>query len=298
MIPDPTKARFRVRDLSPQRDLPCTERPKRPVRCAGHALVAGFRAELTKLQTLTAVRWLLAGIVVSQVVVGAAVAASLDTDRCRPGSCVLDPVRASLGGVWIAQIVVCTLGVIAVTGEYDTPQIGATLAAMPRRLPVLLAKTAAVVGLAGAAAAVGTVGALVAGRTVLAHGDFVAASGTPLPPLADATTVRAGAGTVVYLALVAVLAVGAATVLRDAAAALVAVLGLLFAFPLLAVAVSDPAWQERLHRYAPMEAGLAIQATQGLDDLAIRPWVGLAVLAGYSAAALAAGAALFVGRDA
>jgi ABC-2 type transport system permease protein len=47
-----------------------------------------------------------------------------------------------------------------------------------------------------------------------------------------------------------------------------------------------------------MEAGLAIQATRGLDDLAIGPWAGLAVLAGYSAATLAAGAALFLGRDA
>jgi ABC-2 type transport system permease protein len=256
------------------------------------------RAELTKLHTLPAVRWLLAGTVVTLVVVGAAVAASLDTDPCRTGSCALDPVKASLGGVWIAQITVGTLGVVAVSGEYDTPQIGATLAAMPRRLPVLLAKTAAVTSLVAGAAALGTVGALLAGRLVLAHQGFAAASGTPLPALADATTVRAGAGTVLYLALVAVLAVGGASVARDAAAALAAVLGLLFAFPLLGFVVSDPTWQERLHRYAPMEAGLAIQATRGLDDLAIGPWAGLAVLAGYSAATLAAGAALFLGRDA
>jgi ABC-2 type transport system permease protein len=266
-----------------------------PVR---RARVAGLRAELTKLHTLVAVRWLLAGVVVALVVGGAAVAVSVDTEPCRTGACGIDPVRASLGGVWLAQIAVCALGVIAMTGEYDTPQIGTTLAAMPRRFPVLPAKTTVVAAAVAAAAAIGTFGALVAGRATLARNDLQEVSGLPLPSLADATTVRAGAGTVLYLVLVAVLAVGSASVLRDRAAALAAVLGLLFSFPLLAMVVSDPAWRERLHRYAPMEAGLAIQSTRRLDDLPIGPWPGLAVLAADSAAALAAGVALFLTRDA
>jgi hypothetical protein len=47
-----------------------------------------------------------------------------------------------------------------------------------------------------------------------------------------------------------------------------------------------------------MTAGLAIQATKGLDQLPIRPWAGLGVLAAYAGAAMLLGAALFKLRDA
>jgi ABC-2 type transport system permease protein len=257
------------------------------------------RAEGTKLWTLTPVRWLLAATVVAQVVMGAALAAALDVEGCAaaPG-CTPDLVRTSLGGVWIAQIAVAALGVLAVSSEYDPAQIGVTLAAMPRRLPVVLAKTGVVLALVAAAAAVGTLGALVAGHLVFAAGDGATTAGLPLPSAADAATLRAAAGTIAYLALVAVLAVGVAALLRDAAAALGAVLGVLFLFPVLGMVVTDPTWQERLRRYGPMDAGLAVQATRGLDDLPIGPGAGIAVLAAYSAAVLTAGTVLFLTRDA
>jgi ABC-2 type transport system permease protein len=62
--------------------------------------------------------------------------------------------------------------------------------------------------------------------------------------------------------------------------------------------LSDPKWQDRIHRYAPMEAGLAIQATRNLDTLPISPWAGFAVLAGYATALLLTGACTFLARDA
>jgi len=253
-------------------------------------MIDTLRAEHTKLRSLGGVRWLLLATAASLVVVGAALAATVDADRCGNGAgCPVDPVKTSLGGVWIAQIAVCVLGVLAVSTEYDTAQIGVTLAAMPRRLAVLVAKAVAVVSLVVGAAAAGTLGALVAGRVVLA--------GPVRPSLTDALTARAGLGTTLYLALVSVLAVGSAAVLREAASAIVAVLGLLFLFPLLGLVITDPAWQQRLHRYAPMDAGLTVQATRDLDRLAIGPWSGLGVLAAYSLAALGVGAAVFVGRD-
>jgi hypothetical protein len=264
-------------------------------------MIDALRAEHLKLRSLGGVRWLLLATVASLVVVGAALAATVDADRCGSGSgCSLDPVKTSLGGVWIAQIAVGVLGVLAVSTEYDTAQIGVTLAAMPRRLAVLGAKTVAVVSVVVGAAAAGTLGALVAGRVVLGPGGVAAVppgAGPVRPSLTDALTARAGLGTTLYLALVAVLAVGVAAVLREAASAIVTVLGLLFLFPLLELVITDPAWQQRLHRYAPMDAGLTVQATRDLDRLAIGPWSGLGVLAGYSLAALGLGAALFVARD-
>ena len=51
-----------------------------------------------------------------------------------------DPTSFSLSGVYLAQLAVGVLGVLLVTGEYATGTIRATLAAVPRRLPVLWGK--------------------------------------------------------------------------------------------------------------------------------------------------------------
>ena len=89
-----------------------------------------------------------------------------------------------------------------------------------------------------------------------------------------------------------------ATAVRDSAAAIGVVLGLLYLFPIIAAAVSSPHWHNRIERYAPMNAGLAIQATTGLHSLPISPWGGLGVLAAWAAAALLAGGLLLRLRDA
>jgi len=54
--------------------------------------------------------------------------------------------------------------------------------------------------------------------------------------------------------------------------------------------VTDPQWHARLQKLAPMTAGLAIQATRGLNELPIGPWAGLGVLAAYAGAAMVLGA--------
>jgi ABC-2 type transport system permease protein len=181
--------------------------------------------------------------------------------------------------------------------EYEVPQIRLTLAAMPRRLPVLLAKAVAVAELVVGAGALGTLGARGAGRLVLATNGFDDAPGAPHWSLIAGSTLRAAVGTVGYLVLVALLGLGLAAVVRDAATAIVAVLALLFLFPLLGLVLTSPTWQHRLDRYAPMNAGLAVQSTRTHDHLAIGPWAGLAVLAAYSAAVLLAGTTTFLTRD-
>ena len=97
---------------------------------------------------------------------------------------------------------------------------------------------------------------------------------------------RAAGGTVLYLALVGLLSLGVATVVRDSAAAIGGVLGLLSAFPILAAVVTDIHWHRHLEQIGPMTAGLEIQATTNLHSLPINPWAGLGVLAGWAAAAM------------
>ena len=93
--------------------------------------------------------------------------------------------------------------------------------------------------------------------------------------LADGPVLRAAAGSVLYLALIALLSLGIATVVRDSAVAIGVVLGLLYLFPIIAALAADPHWQRHLEQIGPMTAGLAIQATTGLRSLPISPWAGL-----------------------
>jgi hypothetical protein len=63
----------------------------------------------------------------------------------------------------------------------------------------------------------------------------------------------------------ALIGFGIATAVRDAAIAIGGVLGLLYLFPLLGLAVSSPGWHRHPQQIAPMTAGLEIQASTGLS---------------------------------
>jgi ABC-2 type transport system permease protein len=176
--------------------------------------------------------------------------------------------------------------------------IRTTLAAMPRRLTVLGAKAIVVTGLVLAAGTIAVLGSLLAGRLILPGHGFTPAHGFPPLSLGDGPVLRAAAGSVLYLALIALLSLGIATVVRDSAAAIGLVLGLLYLFPIFAALITDRTVQRHLLQAAPMTAGLDIQATTGLRSLPLGPWAGLGVLAAWAAGALLAGGLLLRLRDA
>jgi len=100
---------------------------------------------------------------------------------------------------------------------------------------------------------------------------------------------RATVGSVLYLALIGLLSLGVTVIVRDPAAAIGTVLGVIYLAPIVALFVGNPVWQRRIERYAPTSAGLTIQDTTGLHHLPIGPWGGIAVLAVWTVAALVAG---------
>ena len=256
-------------------------------------------AEWTKLRTVPSLPWLLAVAVGLTVAGSAGALASVDTSQCpTPAECFEDTTKLSLTGVGLGQVAVVVLGVLAMSSEYGTGTIGSTLAATPARRVVLVAKAVVVSTVLAAAGSVGVLGSLVAGRLILPGHGFTSANGYEPLSLADGPTLRAAVGSVLYLVLVALLSLGVATVVRDAAGAITGMLALLYAFPIIVALVSDPAWQHRLQRYGPMSAGLSVQNTIGLDELPIGPWPGLGVLATYAGVALLSGLMVFQLRDA
>jgi ABC-2 type transport system permease protein len=259
-------------------------------------MTAALHAEWTKLRTVAEVRWwLLAAAVLTAGLSAVAVAT---TSELPGGGRQLDLTEVTLTGVYLGQAVVVVLAVGVMSSEYGTRMIQSTLAAVPRRSAVLAAKAVVVTGVVAAAATVGVLGSLAAGWIFLPRNGFTEASGFRLPSLSEGPTVRAAVGTVLYLVLVALLSLGVATMVREAAVACGLVLALLYLFPLLVTAVSDPDWQRHLRQIGPMTAGLSIQKTIGLDSLPIDPWPGLGVLGLWAAVALGAGAVLLCLRDA
>lgn len=242
-----------------------------------------LRAEWTKLRTAPETVWLVLGIVAATVAVSVVVALNMP---CTTPVCGGDPTKAALTGVQLGQAVVAILAVLAVGGEYGTGMIHATLAAMPRRTGVLAAKAVVVTAVTVPAAVIAVAVSALAGRHILP-------ADASLP-----TVLRATGGTVLYLVLIGLLALGVATIARNAAAAIGVVLALLYLFPLLAAATPDPDWERHMLQTGPMTAGLAIQATTGLAKLPIAPWPGLAVTAAWAFAALVAAAITLEARDA
>ncbi|WP_243723298.1 ABC transporter permease [Actinomadura sp. 7K507] len=261
--------------------------------------MSAVHAEWTKLRTLPSTMWLLAALAGITVAAGVAVTGAVDTSNCpSPAGCREDTPKLALSGVQVGQVAAVVLGVLAVGGEYATGTIAATFAAVPRRGAVLAAKAAVVAAAVAASGSAGVLASLAAGRGILPGNGFTAANGHPPLSLLDGSTARAAAGTVLYLVLVALLGLGVGTAVREQAAAITAVLALLWLVPVVTRLVGDARWQERLEKFAPMPAGLAVQATRDLDRLPIGPWAGLGVLACYAGAALLAGGVLLAARDA
>jgi len=268
-----------------------------PAAPSGAGFADALRAEWTKLRTIPGTAWMLGAICVLTVAVSAGVTAAT---KCPVGSaCAADTTKVSLTGIEVGQALVAVLAVLAISGEYSTGMIRTTFAAMPRRSVVLAAKASVLTSLVLVTASVAVAGSLAAGRLILPGNGFTAARGFALVSLAHGPTLRAAAGSVLYLALIGLLSLAIATIVRDSAVAAGTVLGLLYVAPIITLFLGgEPTWQRWLERYVPTNAGLAIEDTIGLRHLPIGPWGGLGVLAVWAAGALIIGALMLRFRDA
>ncbi len=258
-------------------------------------MILTLHAEWTKFRTSAGTFWLLLAAIAMTIGLGAVADASA---ACSSSACNQDPAKLSLTGVYLGQVLVAVCAGTIMSAEYGTGMIRATLTAMPNRIAVLGAKAIVAAGWALAAGIGGVVGSVVLGQLVLPGKGFTVANGYPSLALSDAGILRASSGSVLYLALIALLSLGISTAVRDSAAGIGVVLGLLFAFPIALVMVSNPHWHRHLEQIAPMNAGLGIQTTVDVHSLPLSPWAGLGVVGLWAAGALALGALMLQVRDA
>jgi ABC-2 type transport system permease protein len=261
----------------------------------GGAMIGALHAEWTKQRTTAGPAWLL--LAAATLTAGLSWLAVVAT-TCPAHGCAVDATKLSLTGIQLGQAVIAVLAVLTVSGEYSTGMIRTTFTAMPHRIAVLAAKAIILTGGVLVAGAIGVLGSVLAGRLTLPGQGFTAAHGYPSLSLTDGSTLRAAGGSVLYLALIALLSLGIATLIRDSAAAIGIILGLLYLAPILLGVITDPTWHRHIEQITPSLAGLAIQNTIGLHSLPIGPWPGLGVLAAWAAGALLLGGLLLKRRDA
>ena len=258
-----------------------------------HPLVQALHAEWTKLRTVAGPVWLLAGVVALTVAVGAAAASAA---QCPSATCGIDPAKVSFTGIYLGQAAAAVAGVLAIGNEYSTGMITLSLTAVPRRLTWFFAKAGVLTAPVLIASALAVAGSALAGLLILPGRGFTPAHG--YASLTAGADLRAAAGAVVYLTLIALLSLGVAAAVRDSAVAIGLVLGLLYLFPIIASLVSDATLARRLQQIGPLSAGLDVQATTGVNSLPLTPWQGLGVVALWTAGALLLGALALKFRDA
>ncbi|MEH1127686.1 hypothetical protein [Micromonospora sp. CPCC 206061] len=196
-------------------------------------------------------------------------------------------IVAATAGTVFAALPAIALGVLVTTSEYRWGLIRTTLAAAPRRGPVLAAKAATVAITAFPVALAATAAALLAVQPLL-HRNGYRPPTYPDPSLLDPAVLRVVTGTAIVLTLLALLGLGIGALVRRSAGAITVVA----AAVLVPVAATPfaPSW---LQRFTPV-AGLSVQQVRETDDTLLlpwagRPWMGIAVLSGYTGLALAAG---------
>ncbi|WP_448060890.1 ABC transporter permease subunit [Cellulomonas hominis] len=200
-----------------------------------------------------------------------------------------DPTSISLAGMTLAQLIVGILGVLTVTGEYSSGMIRATLAAVPRRLPVLWAKALVVGAVTLVVAVPSALVAFFVGQAVLGAGDNVA--------LSDPGVLRAVLGSAAYLAATALLGVGLGALLRHTAGAIGALFGLLLLAPGLLDLILPSSWSDTLLPYLPSNAGAAFTSVTATDGL-LSAGGGAVVLVVWIVVLLGGSAVLLRRRDA
>lgn len=259
---------------------------------AGRApLFAGIlRSEARKLGTVRSTAWALLAVVAFNVITAVLLGALLPSHLSAHQKATLDSVRVSLGGLHLSQIAVGLLGVLAVTSEYSSGMIRATLAAVPQRRLLIAAKALV---LAAAAAVTGIAACLAA---YLAFQAFLPSGDAMRTTLAGPGVLRAVLGAGLYLTVLALLGFGLGTVLRSSAGAVAALFGALFV-PTLLTALLPSSWQDTIGPYLPMNAGDAVYIVRPEAHM-LAPWTGFGVFCLYAAAALAAGFVLISRRDA
>ena len=265
-------------------------RAARPAR-GGYGLRTVVRMEWQKLRTVRSTWYILAAFAASMIGLAVLVLSHENYGQLSAADrAAFDPTHDCFIGLILGQLLLGTLGVLAITAEFSSGMIRATFAAVPRRPLVLLAKA---VVLGAVTLAVGEISALAA----FLAGQAALRAPAPAATLGQPGVLRAVLMAGAYPALIALISLGIGAIIRHTAGAIGAMVGLLFVLPLLAAPLS-PAILNVVQNLLPhVLAATSLTAVRPMAHV-LSPWPAFLLLCGYATAALAAGSWALARHDA
>jgi ABC-2 type transport system permease protein len=259
------------------------------------AAISLATSEWTKIRSLRSTVWSLLLLVVTTLgftalFTGLTVAQWDTLDPSMKAQLLADPGRMILGaGFQLGQLAVCVLGVLVISGEYSSGTIKASLLAVPTRTPMLAAKAVVFSALIFVVGEITAIATFFLGAAIL-H------SWAPVS-IGDPGVLRSVIGAALYLAVLAIFAVGIGALVRHTAGAITGIVGFVLVLSPLTQLLPGSIGKH-IHAYLPSEAGTLIASPrQGIDDL-LGPWQGFGVLCVETALLLTVAAYLLRRRDA
>jgi len=251
------------------------------------------RSEWTKLVTLRSTRWSLFVAVLLTIglpLLFAVVTSSHWGSMSPQDRADRHPLDIALAGVNLSQLAIGVLGVLVITGEYSTGMIRASLTAVPKRLPMLWAKTAVFAVTTFALMLPAVFVAFFGSQAILSNHDILQIS------VSHPGVTRTIVGGAAYLMLLGIFTLALGTIVRNTAGAIAAFAAIFFVIPPL-LNILPTSWNNAISPYLPDAAGRSVfSLTHGSHSLG--PGPGLALFVGYCALALAIAAVVLLRRDA
>lgn len=200
-----------------------------------------------------------------------------------------DPTSRSLSGVLLGQLALGVLGILVFTAEVATGTISATFTASSSRSKVLLAKIVMFAIVAIIVAEIVSFASFFAGQAILA-------GATPTASLGQTNVLRAVAGTGIYMALLALFALGLGVIVRHTAGAITTFVAIVLVLPLLVTALPS-SLSNAINKFLPFTIGTTIMSVHSQPNT-FSAWAGLGVLAIYTVAIFLIANWLLTSRDA
>jgi ABC-2 type transport system permease protein len=241
------------------------------------------RMEWVKLRSLRSTWWAL-GVTVAGAI-GVAVAVGVNTEDT-----AADLTNNALAGIALGLLLTGVLGVLAMTGEYSSGTIRATLAAIPNRPLVLAAKAAVFGAVALAAGEAASFIAFFAGGAALP-------GGVPAPTLGDPGVLRAVALGGAGYCLIGLLGLGLGAIVRHTPGAIAVLVGGVYVLSQMVAALA-PAVMPYVPVSIVANSMTVVRPVPAVGQVHfLSPWAGLGMLSLYAALTLGAGAWLLASRD-
>ncbi|MEV5607746.1 ABC transporter permease [Streptomyces sp. NPDC052225] len=242
-----------------------------------------LHAEWHKLRTLRSTWWTLGLATALVVAVGVLMGSTYDGDDAN-----IDTVVFTLFGTQLSQICVAVLGILLTASEYSTGLVRATMAAVPRRLPVLWSKAGVFTATAFTVTFLTNIVTFLLAQIWLSDTDKALS-------LTDSGVLGALAGNAAGITLLSLIALGLGALCRSVPAAIGAFVGVVMILPEVLQMISYDVVQSAV-RYFPSKSAESLGSINPVAGHNA-PGTGLISLLLWTAAVLTAAALLLKRRD-